>query len=56
MTETSLYDLLQDMLTLQAEVFTCVSEDICHKVLRNGKQISSTYKRSERRDRSRKYK
>lgn len=37
MTETSLYDLLQDMLTLQAEVFTCISEDICHKVLRNGK-------------------
>ena len=35
MTETSLYDLLQDMLTLQAEVFTCISEDVCHKVLPN---------------------
>ena len=33
MTESSLYDLLQDMLMLQAEVFTCISEDVCHKVL-----------------------
>ena len=32
MTEDSLYDLLQDILTLQAEVFTCVGEDTCHKV------------------------
>lgn len=32
MTEDSLYDLLQGILTLQAKVFTCVSEDTCHKV------------------------
>ena len=33
MTEDALFDLLQDMLTLQSEVFTCVSEETCHKVL-----------------------
>ena len=33
MTEASLYDLLKDMLKLQAEVFTCISEDVCHQVM-----------------------
>ena len=32
MTEASLCDLLQDMLTLQSEVFTCISQDSCYKV------------------------
>ena len=33
MTKDSLEDLLQDMLTLQTEVFTCINQDACHKVL-----------------------
>ena len=58
MTETSLYDLLQDMLTLQAEVFTCISEDICHKVLpklQESKYLETESEEREKRNGEQKY-